>query len=226
MSGRSNKSNRLSAEDRALWKIVADQVKPLLNHDRVTERGGIDVDKELNRTLQKNQTADGLKSHDADLSKTRAPGSKPRLRVDQRPTRRGPEHAKSSESAPNRGLNAFDPTMERRLRKGHEEIDARIDLHGMTQAQAHHALRAFLNGAVGRGYRNVLVITGKGRGDRAGADDFQARDTGVLRRSVPSWLAAADLAPIVVSYTQAHVRHGGAGALYVRLRAARKLSRK
>jgi DNA-nicking Smr family endonuclease len=102
-----------------------------------------------------------------------------------------------------------------RLSRGRQEIDARIDLHGMTQARAHRALLAFLQRAHADGATFVLVITGKGR------LSGEAREQGVLRRQVPHWLALPEFRTIVVGYEQAHIGHGGEGALYVRVRRAR-----
>ena len=97
------------------------------------------------------------------------------------------------------------------LARGRTTIDKRIDLHGMTQAQAHTALAYFLRAAQHDGAKFVLVITGKGA---RGADS----DRGVLRRQVPHWLRLPDLRDIVLGFEEAHVTHGGEGALYVRLR--------
>ncbi len=102
-----------------------------------------------------------------------------------------------------------------RLAKGRNAIDARLDLHGMTQARAHRRLIAFLHGAYADGATFVLVITGKGRASAA------EPERGVLRRQVPLWLALPDLRGMVVGFEQAHIGHGGEGALYVRLRRAR-----
>jgi len=99
-----------------------------------------------------------------------------------------------------------------RLARGRHDIDARIDLHGMTQARAHRALLAFLHRAHADGAMFVLVITGKGR---LGGEE---RETGVLRRQVPHWLELPEFRSIVVGYEQAHIAHGGEGALYVRVR--------
>lgn len=116
----------------------------------------------------------------------------------------------------------IEPRKVRRIARGRDEIEARIDLHGMRQVEAHGTLRAFLLRAYRNGLRTVLVITGKGR---EAADDlhlpfdmFQERDRGVLRRNVPRWLAEPDLRAIVVGYTSAHAKHGGDGAFYVQLR--------
>ncbi len=116
----------------------------------------------------------------------------------------------------------FDRKNAKKLRSGRVEIEARLDLHGMRQDEAHHALRAFLNRAHGRGLRWVLVITGKGgfggRADDTGEDVIPVRDRGVLKRNVPRWLAEPDLRSLVVSFTEAAAAHGGEGALYVHLR--------
>jgi DNA-nicking Smr family endonuclease len=104
-----------------------------------------------------------------------------------------------------------------RLKRGRETIEAVIDLHGMRQDEAHGALIGFLERSSARGARLVLVVTGKGG---QGADDghgaFQER--GVLRRNVPHWLRMAELRQLVMGFEEAEARHGGSGALYVRLR--------
>jgi DNA-nicking Smr family endonuclease len=98
------------------------------------------------------------------------------------------------------------------LSRGRKDIDARLDLHGMTQDRAHHALFAFLQRANSNGLTFVLVITGKGRvtGPESGR--------GVLRRQVPQWLSLPEFRSLVVGFEEAHTGHGGEGALYVRVR--------
>jgi DNA-nicking Smr family endonuclease len=100
------------------------------------------------------------------------------------------------------------------LSRGRKEIDARIDLHGMTQTRAHRALFGFLQRAQDDGLSFVLVITGKGK---VGAES----ERGVLRRQVPQWLNLPEFRSLVVGYEEAHVGHGGEGALYVRVRRSR-----
>ncbi len=105
--------------------------------------------------------------------------------------------------------------MKQRLARGTEEIDARLDLHGRTQAQAHSALLNFLRTAQARGARNLLVITGKGTREFAG-------ERGVLKRQVPMWLRLPEFRALIVGFEEAHVGHGGEGALYVRVRKLRE----
>jgi DNA-nicking Smr family endonuclease len=98
-----------------------------------------------------------------------------------------------------------------RLKRGQMAIEARLDLHGMTQAEAHGALARFVSRSFDDGRRAVLVITGKG-----------ARDgKGVLRHAVPRWLAEPALRPMILAREEAQPRHGGGGALYVLLRRKR-----
>ncbi len=103
------------------------------------------------------------------------------------------------------------PTLDRRtaqrLRRGVLPIDRRFDLHGHTQATAHAALLAFVAKARAEGCRHVLVVTGRGR-----------EGTGVLKRSVPRWLAEPTFHRHVTAFQEAGPRHGGEGALYLTLR--------
>jgi DNA-nicking Smr family endonuclease len=101
--------------------------------------------------------------------------------------------------------------MRARVARGKQAIDGRLDLHGLTQSEAHSALLRFLRNAMARDARLVLVITGKGRGP----------EPGVLRRHVPQWLGLPEFRSFVIGFEDAHVAHGGEGALYVRVRRGR-----
>lgn len=133
-----------------------------------------------------------------------------------------PQAAPSFPPAPPRSLPAPAPMARRldpagpvdldrrswlRLRRGRYPIDARLDLHGLNQAEAHGRLSAFLAGAQARGNRCVLVITGRG-----------LRHGGTLREMTPRWLEAEPNRRMVLSFAEARLQHGGEGALYVLLR--------
>jgi DNA-nicking Smr family endonuclease len=115
----------------------------------------------------------------------------------------------------------LDRQTSRQLDKGRIEVEARLDLHGMRQRDAHAQLRRFLKTAQARGLRHVLVITGKGADQAAAKSFYEEDERGVLRNAVPHWLAEPDFAPLVVSFSPAPRRLGGEGALYVRLRRPR-----
>lgn len=183
----------LKPEELALWRFVTRSVKALPGHEVVTETPA---------PPSQPGAADPAASGKPVLASPSAP-----RKVEKRPPAPPP-------------LAPLERRQLRDLRRGARTIDARIDLHGMRQAEAHHALVSFLRQAQVRGARVVLVVTGKGgasAGDGAGlADPFSER--GVLRRQTPHWLEQPEMRPVVVGYSQASREHGGDGALYVRLR--------
>lgn len=146
----------------------------------------------------------------------------PAFRVGERSQTAGRAHdlAPTMAEAYARAPLAMDGGTHRRMRRGKLAPEARIDLHGMTLADAEPSLTAFLRASHRAGRRLVLVITGKGRTGDVGGDWTQPRP-GALKRQVPIWLHRAPLAAIVQQATPAHRRHGGEGALYVYLRRPR-----
>ena len=117
----------------------------------------------------------------------------------------------SSRISPNMDKKTFG-----KMRRGKMVPEAKIDLHGMTLDQAHPALTRFILTSHTRGFRLVLVITGKGQRDDP--HDPVPRQRGVLKRQVPMWLKMPPLNSAVLEVSEAHLRHGGGGAYYVYLR--------
>ncbi len=111
---------------------------------------------------------------------------------------------------------------EKRIRRGRLEIDATIDLHGMTQLVAQERLRGFILMALSQNYRNILVITGKGveiaHHKHEPFDMFAPSQRGVLRQKLRDWLNTPDLRPYISGVSEANQKHGGSGAFYVRLK--------
>jgi DNA-nicking Smr family endonuclease len=128
-----------------------------------------------------------------------------------------PVPARAQKRASPPPLAPLERKLRTRLKHGREQLEGVIDLHGMRQDEAHGALVGFLERSSARGARLVLVVTGKGG---QGADDGRGgfHERGVLRRNVPHWLRMAELRQLVIGFEEADARHGGAGALYVRLR--------
>ncbi len=225
-SGAKKRAALVEDDEAELWRTFTRNIDPLGHAPRVPDAEAAFIDavvrREVNRTERVTvkpgaghrpegraaKSSDrhggrGSEIHNADGIDERA---------DQAP--KGPEV---------RAHGAIDAGRVKRLGRGRDAVEARIDLHGMRQTEAHAALRAFLMRSLSKGHRMVLVITGKGSGDRE-ANDFtefvnEGRlSRGILRQRVPSWLDAPDLKAIVAGYTTAHIRHGGEGALYVQLR--------
>lgn len=110
---------------------------------------------------------------------------------------------------------SIDPHMLKQLQRAKRQIDAKIDLHHLTQSQAHKALLHFIYKALAEGRRTVLVITGKSGGPN--------RPESVLRKNLSHWLMAdAKLAQEIIGISPAAPQHGGAGAFYVALRSKKK----
>jgi DNA-nicking Smr family endonuclease len=201
MSGRRGRKD-LSTEDRQVWSKVAATLTPL----KTTRPLEPDPDLEHELSLAEEMARAGIAMTGAGQDA----GT--------------PETAIRSPVQP-KGPPPLAP-LERRVRqkivRGIRSFDARIDLHGMTQHEAHDQLRGFLHIAYQRGHVIVLVITGKGgrtgRDSGAGHGAPYMDERGILRRVVPQWLAMADLRHIVLGFEEAHLTHGGSGALYVRLR--------
>jgi DNA-nicking Smr family endonuclease len=122
------------------------------------------------------------------------------------------------------GATGVDGRTDERMRRGLLEPDARLDLHGITERDAHRALLLFLKGAQARNLKLVLVVTGKGRSLAPDAPfdmELNRRSRGVLKSAVPRWLNERDFAGLVAGTRAAHRRHGGDGALYIYLRKGR-----
>ncbi len=116
--------------------------------------------------------------------------------------------AQTAGSTKDRVHYPMEKPVKRKLTRGRLALEARIDLHGMFQSEAHAVLLDFLIRAHERGLRHVLVITGKGRS--MGSD-------GALKRAVPMWFSKPEYRHLISSYEDASMNHGGEGALYVRL---------
>jgi DNA-nicking Smr family endonuclease len=177
----------LSEEERALWETVAKQTKPLRKKPRVAKA-----------SAEAEPPAAARAAH--------AASSPPAKSI------RAPKPAPPPSPPPLAPLGRRERSQ---LSRGRKEIDARLDLHGMTQLRAHRVLQDFLHRAHADGLTFVLVITGKGK--TTGAES----ERGVLRRQVPQWLALPEFRTMVVGFEEAHIGHGGGGALYVRIRRVR-----
>jgi DNA-nicking Smr family endonuclease len=151
-------------------------------------------------------------------AKTNTPKPRPKPAAKESTPSVKPRPHPTPKQAPVARGEALDRQTARKLERGRLLVEARLDLHGMRQRDAHAALRRFLKSAQHKGYRRVLVITGKGAEPNPRRSFYEEGERGVLRQAVPHWLATPDLASVVVSFAPAPRRLGGEGALYVRLR--------
>lgn len=185
---RARRNRKLSADEQRLWKKVTSTVSPM--HTHIIDRAAID---------------------DTDFATLFEPPQAIPPEPQGRPGRdRAEESAAIKPPAPSRPRVApsFDRPVYRKIARGHTAIDATLDLHHMSQQQAHARLQSFLAQSHALGLRHVLVITGKGSSPSS---------DGVLRRMVPVWLETMTFASLVSGYQTAARGHGGEGAFYIRL---------
>ncbi|PST17518.1 DNA mismatch repair protein MutS [Mesorhizobium plurifarium] len=182
------KEKKLSTEDRILWGKVARSARPM--------PGRLDDLEELLGEAAETKAGSGPEPAPAPSSPERADSGL----------------SLSRDRAEHRPHHPLERPVKRKLAKGRLTLEARIDLHGMIQSEAHGLLLQFLLRARERGLRHVLVITGKGTS--LGSD-------GALKRAVPLWFSLPEFRPLISSYEPAARNHGGEGALYVRLARAK-----
>jgi DNA-nicking Smr family endonuclease len=181
----------LNEEERVLWDSIAKQTKPLRKKVRIAKPHVAPEPEPIPKKVASSTKPD----HPPHQTKITHPTVRP------------------APAAP--PLAPLGRRERSQLARGRKEIDARLDLHGMTQIRAHRALLSFLQRANDEGHTFVLIITGKGR--TVGPES----ERGVLRRQVPEWLGLPEFRSLVVGFEEAHIYHGGGGALYVRVRRAR-----
>ena len=187
----SRKKKALSQDDRRLWQLVAESTEPLPEAAR-------NLNSEFSALMESTASA--------------APALPPQFGSPPKPAKalKGPLVQPDPPKPALRPHHPIEKTTLKKLQRGRQSVDGRLDLHGMTQDRARAELLHFLQHSISRGRRIVLVITGKG-----------AVGQGVLKRRVPDWLATAPFAALVNGFEPAAPRHGGEGALYIRLRRNR-----
>ena len=214
----SRRRKLLSDDDRALWDLVASRLEPARGKSRVRD---VEPDTDVLDALAAEIGALREKSPGGAGKRDDAPA---RAKHATTPPLPSPAARNRAPPPPKPQLGPQLVKLERRkarrIARGSDDIEARLDLHGMTQDDAHATLVGFVRRCHVNGMRQVLVITGKGGTGRShhADDEVIPRSRGVLKRNVPRWLGGAEIGSMVVSYTTAHVRHGGEGALYVQLR--------
>lgn len=191
--------HRYSVPDHALWREIARQIKPLRPH----------------KAIGNEPEPPPPAKPETPVARPSRPSVPPGLQHRPAPPKR------DSAIAP---LTGIDRRMQRRLIRGATDIDARLDLHGESIETARVQLQRFLRDARAQGHRLVLVITGKGASPFTshtlhGSSHFHSPERlGRLRRMVLEWLGEPEFRAHVSGFQPAHPRHGGGGALYVRLR--------
>lgn len=192
------KHKQPSAEDSALWRQVTRDVRPL--------PGG------------------AAPAAETPAAETPAPAVKAKAPARPAPGRRETPPPRPAASLEKGDIVGVDKRTVARLRRGKLPVEGRLDLHGLSQAEAERALARFLAASQAAGRRCVLVITGKGAlTARRGGAEAPGEPPGVLRRRLPQWLNDAENRARVLAFAEARAEHGGAGAIYLLLKRKRPL---
>ena len=170
----------MTPEDQSLWNYVTSDVKPLRSHSNKVKLSKIKKN-QVKRTSRNSQTLVPRETLEKKAALFKY-GRAPGL----------------------------DKRTRTRMRRGQITIEDQLDLHGMTQTEAHQKLTQFIQTSYANGRRSLLVITGKGRGSES--------SRGVLRNAVPQWLNQPSLSEFIKAFDYASRSDGGEGALYVLLR--------
>lgn len=180
-------------QDNALWEAVTKDIAPLKGDNIVTP--DLKNNKTNNSTAPKQSREQRQETYERPLVK------------------------KCDMNSP--GNSEIDHRTKQRLKRGQIDIEGRLDLHGMSQNQAHHALLGFIPSAYAAGKRCILIVTGKGN-YRHGNPSLLEQKTGILKQKTPQWLNMPPLDQYVLNVQTARPQHGGDGAIYILLRRNRE----
>jgi DNA-nicking Smr family endonuclease len=111
-------------------------------------------------------------------------------------------------------VRGLDSKIMRQLKAGAFSVEAHLDLHGLNADQAYDSMLFFLRESYLQGKRCVVLIPGRGKNSPGGL--------GVIKSEIQHWLTREPLKRVVLAFSTAQPRHGGAGALYVLLRKRKK----
>ena len=186
------KKRDLSDDEKDLWKEFSKSTKPLPHQNKKTHETKPEKKKRINSVNFKDQ-----EKYFMGVQKI-------------------PAHVEKTPALP---ILSMDSKLHTKMRQGKIRPEAKLDLHGLNLSQAQPVLTKFVLDAHGKGLRLILIITGKGRN----SEDYGVipKKKGVLKATVPNWLAMEPLSSKILQITNAHVKHGGGGAFYVYLRKKR-----
>ncbi|NRA86196.1 MAG: Smr/MutS family protein [Rhizobiales bacterium] len=229
------KSRKLSTQEKSLWKnVTKDVIKNRIDVRKVelslqielainiTKPNILVVKKQSSTALDSQYLIKLMKKFDNNTHPAHVAGQG-------RIAAKTPTRNHSYLPEPNSPQNVpLERNIRQKLQRGRAEIDAKLDLHGYNRMNAQHKLLNFLQSAWQQGYKTVIIVTGKGDGPVSrhslhSADFFQMPEqTSVLRSLIGEWLNSAEASKYVVGWQPAHPKHGGGGAVYVRLRNKNK----
>ena len=96
---------------------------------------------------------------------------------------------------------------------------AKLDLHGLSLKESNNKVKEFIIESSNRGYKKLLVITGKGLRSKSYGNPYVSEELNVLKNSVPDFINNdEDLKNKISKMSKANIRDGGEGAIYIFLK--------
>ena len=196
---------KISSNDLKLWYQIVDKVEPIKKRDnpdiKNQEQSGIDAGSIIYRDVKQQKIIKKKISKDKVAIKL-APSKVP---------------IKKDEPLKFTGIHR---RLEQKMSRGQIDIDSTLDLHGMTQEEAKHAIINFIKVANKNNLKIILIITGKGiSNENTNSRNKNRYERGVLNKNLPAWLQMSEIRGYVNGYRYANQKHGGEGAYYILLKA-------
>ena len=195
---------KISSNDLKLWYQIADKVEPIKKKDN----------SDIKNQEQSSIEAGRIVSRDVNQQIIKKKISKDKVAIKLAPSK---VPIKKDELLKFTGIHR---RLEQKMSRGQIDIDSTLDLHGMTQEEAKHAIINFIKVANKNNLKIILIITGKGISNENTNTRYKNRyERGVLNKNLPAWLQMPEVRDYVNGYRYANQKHGGEGAYYILLKA-------
>ena len=103
----------------------------------------------------------------------------------------------------------------------------KLDLHGSSLAESNKMVKKFINECFNRGYKKLLIVTGRGLRSKSYNNPYVSEKLSVLKYSVPEFIKNDEnLNNKISRISKAEIKDGGEGAIYIFLKNNKKLQNK
>ena len=99
----------------------------------------------------------------------------------------------------------------------------KLDLHGLSLNQANKIVKKFIIESFEKGYKKILIITGKGLKSKVHKNPYLSEQMNILKYSVPEFIKNdEDLFEKINRISTADLKDGGEGAFYIFFKKVKK----
>jgi len=102
----------------------------------------------------------------------------------------------------------------------------KLDLHGSSLAESNEMVKKFINECFNRGYKKLLIVTGRGLRSKSYDNPYVSEKLSVLKYSVPEFIKNDEnLNNKISRISKAEIKDGGEGAIYIFLKNNKKITK-